>query len=105
VSSEIPVPQEEPPWREGPQPRVTSWVPGHRPALRVWTGRRWVYAEVQARHDYPPPDGRVVYRVLMRVRADVHSVRAYRWPQPGLRVAHGPREPSEQPSHIDSATA
>ncbi|WP_374987164.1 hypothetical protein [Streptomyces fradiae] len=105
MSSDIPVPVEEPPWRPeaGSEPEVTSWPPGRRPALRVWDGTAWQYAPVQARHTYP--DGRTVYQVLMPVEGGGRTSRSYRWPQPGLRRAHAPAPPSAGSGHIDSAEA
>ncbi|MFI6415376.1 hypothetical protein [Streptomyces sp. NPDC050585] len=105
MSSSIPVPAEERPWSpgDGPEPAVTTWPPGHRPAMHVWDGSRWRYAPVQSRQDHP--DGRTVYRLLVPAGEDGRSVRSYRWPQDGLRPAHGPTRTPETAARINSANA
>lgn len=99
---------EAPPWRpEQGALIVETWLPGHRPALRIWNGRVWRYAEVTAAHRYGPKGQptHVVYQATVPVADGVTSARCYRWPQPGLKVAHGPREPSTMARHIDSVNA
>jgi hypothetical protein len=80
------------PWRpgDGPRPRVTTWSPGNRPALAVWSHGKWRYAPVVARQDWA--DGTVRYQVEVDLRGDARvSVRMYQWPQLGLRAAHSPK--------------
>ncbi|WP_158857537.1 hypothetical protein [Streptomyces sp. NRRL B-1347] len=84
-------PEQAPPWRpeHGPAPQVHTWPCGGRPALEVYANGRWRYAPVGARHDYA--DGRVAYLVEVDLDGSTSvSHRAYWWPQPGLRKAHGP---------------
>ncbi|WP_433860217.1 hypothetical protein [Streptomyces kronopolitis] len=87
----IPEPTEARPWRQpedGPEPKVTTWPPGDRPALRVWSHGKWRYAPVMARQDWA--DGRVFYQLSVDLTGGTSvTARMYQWPQPGLRVAHG----------------
>ncbi|MEU4492654.1 hypothetical protein AB0F96_04130 [Streptomyces sp. NPDC023998] len=86
----IPEPTEASPWRpeDGPEPKVTVWPKGDRPALRVWSHGTWRYAVVEARQDWS--DGRVFYRVSVDLLGDTSvTSRLYQWPQPGLRASHG----------------
>lgn len=51
----------------------------------------WRYAPVYARQDYA--DGSVVYQVSVDLLGDTTAThQLYTWPQPGLRIAHGPRD-------------
>ncbi|MEU4932077.1 hypothetical protein AB0G54_37180 [Streptomyces yokosukanensis] len=89
TAEEIPEPVTARPWRreDGPRPKVTTWPPGRRPALAVWSAGAWRTAPVMARQDWA--DGRVFYQVEVDLRGDtLVSCRMYQWPQPGLRVAY-----------------
>ncbi|MGW7090026.1 hypothetical protein ACWGH2_41955 [Streptomyces sp. NPDC054871] len=92
MSSEaIPEPVEARPWRpeDGPEPDVTTWPSGSRPALSVWSRGAWRHAPVTARQVWA--DGRVFYQVTVDLRGNLAvSARTYEWPQPGLRVAERP---------------
>ncbi|MET9528193.1 hypothetical protein [Streptomyces coeruleorubidus] len=93
TTDDIPEPAVARPWRpsDGEQPRVTTWPPGNRPALRVWSHGAWRYAPVRARQDWA--DGRVFYQVEIDLRGDTTVVtRMYEWPQPGLRAPRAPRQ-------------
>lgn len=98
VSEQIDAPEQVPPWRpeDGPAPRVWCWPPGDQPALYVYDGGRWKYAPVMARLDHA--DGRTEYQVTLQSDPDRGTVhRAYWWPQPGLRRAHGSHaEPTDR---------
>lgn len=101
VSEEIPEPEAARPWRgpeDGPWPVVRTWPAGAGPALEVWSAGRWRYAPVLARQDWA--DGSVYDQVSVDLRGETSATtRMYRWPQPGLRVAHGSRsEPSTAPN-------
>ena len=71
----------------GPEPRVRTWPPGRRPAMRVYAEGAWRRAWVLQRQDWP--DGRTAYMldVLLPSRppipGDPHSqdyfVRTYWW--------------------------
>lgn len=92
-------PEQAPPWRpeHGPPPKVWTWPPGDRPALRVWANGAWRYAAVTARHDYE--DGRYAYHVEIDVDGSASvKHRAYWWrPETGrIKLLHGTR--SAQPS-------
>lgn len=94
--SSIPEPEQGRPWRpeDGPRPVVWTWPKADRPALKVWSAGAWRYAPVMARQDWA--DGSVRYQVSVDLRGDtLVTARTYRWPQPGLRVAH---ESSSAPS-------
>lgn len=97
--SEIEEPQPARPWRpeDGPRPQVWTWPNNARPALAVWSAGRWRYASVRARQVWG--DGSVYYQVLVDLHGDTRvTTRLYRWPQPGLRVAHrSPVKPSQGP--------
>ncbi|WP_030372429.1 hypothetical protein [Streptomyces rimosus] len=91
---EIEEPEQVPPWREedGPRPRVWRWPAGDTPALyvsvRIRGREKILYAPVRARLDHP--DGTVAYHVDINL-GDGTVHRAYRWPQPGLHIAHRSR--------------
>ncbi|MFI7142894.1 hypothetical protein ACIBQ5_35885 [Streptomyces massasporeus] len=92
---EIPEPVPARPWRreDGPEPKVTTWPTGNRPALAVWSHGRWRYAPIMARQDWA--DGRVFYQVEVDLLGDTTiRARLYQWPQPGLRAEHGPPRPA-----------
>ncbi|MFE9993472.1 hypothetical protein [Streptomyces avermitilis] len=101
MSEEIREPEEARPWRgpdDGPWPVVRTWPGGARPALEVWSAGRWWQARVMARQDWA--DGSVYYQVSVDLRGDTSvTTRLCRWPQPGLRVAHGSgSDPSTTPN-------
>ncbi|MFI7415295.1 hypothetical protein ACIBU0_42345 [Streptomyces sp. NPDC049627] len=88
--STIPEPEPARPWRpsDGPEPEVSTWPPGDRPALEVWSAGKWRYAAVTARQDWA--DGTIRYQVLVDLLGDTTvTSRTYQWPQPGLRRCHG----------------
>ncbi|MGW9031428.1 hypothetical protein ACWGQ5_46920 [Streptomyces sp. NPDC055722] len=60
TAADPPEPEEARPWRssDGPPPKVSTWLAGDRPALKVFSHGAWRYAPVLARQDYA--DGRVV---------------------------------------------
>jgi hypothetical protein len=92
TTDDIPEPTVARPWRpsDGAKPKVTTWPPGDRPALKVWSHGAWRYAPVRARQDWA--DGRVFYQVEVDLRGDTTVVtRMYEWPQPGLRKGYRPR--------------
>lgn len=97
--STIEEPTQSRPWRpeDGPPPTVTAWPHNDRPALRVWSDGAWRYAPVRARQDWA--DGSVHYQVEIDPHGDTSvTTRLYRWPQPGLRMAHGSSvKPSQGP--------
>jgi hypothetical protein len=69
---------------DGPPPEVWTWPYGDRPALQVWSAGVWRRAPVLARQNWA--DGSVRYQVEVDLRGDAMvTVRAYRWPQSGLR--------------------
>ncbi|MFF9638789.1 hypothetical protein ACF1D2_29945 [Streptomyces bacillaris] len=81
------------PWRpeHGPEPTVRCWHGAGRPALLVRSAGKWRYAPVHARQDYA--NGSVAYQVTVDLLGDTTAThQLYTWPQPGLRVAHGPRD-------------
>ncbi|MBK6017723.1 hypothetical protein [Streptomyces sp. MBT53] len=102
TAEEIPEPVTARPWRreDGPRPKVTTWPPGRRPALAVWSGGAWRTAPVMARQDWA--DGRVFYQVEVDLRGDtLVSCRMYQWPQPGLRRAYNaPGSESESDQRV-----
>ncbi|MEU7228869.1 hypothetical protein [Streptomyces chrestomyceticus] len=89
---EIEEPEQVPPWRDGPRPRVLTWPAGDTPALyvsvRIRGQEQVLYAPVRARLEYP--DGSAECHVDIDL-GDGTVHRAYRWPQPGLRIAHRSR--------------
>lgn len=93
------IPEAEParPWRaeDGAQPVVWTWPKSDPPVLWVRSGGAWRYATVMAKQVWA--DGSTVYQVAIDLRGDTSvSARLYRWPQPGLKVAHRSRfEPSK----------
>jgi hypothetical protein len=90
--SSIPEPEQSRPWRpeDGPEPTVTVWPPGERPALEVWCRGKWRYAPVTARQDWP--DGTVHYQVSVPLHSDMAVTSClYQWPQPGLRAVRSGR--------------
>lgn len=94
-----PEPTEARPWRSewGTPPRVTVYHRVWGPALYVWLQGRWRYAVVMARQDWA--EGGVYYQVSLKMRDGDRYCRTYRWPQPGLRVAHlaGGTRPHKRP--------
>ncbi|MFF1284313.1 hypothetical protein ACFVY4_26675 [Streptomyces sp. NPDC058299] len=85
------VPEAEParPWRpeDGPRPVVWTWPRADPPALWVGAHGAWRWATVTAKQVWG--DGTVYYQVTVDLRGDTTAtVCLYRWPQPGLRVAH-----------------
>ncbi|MEU9925087.1 hypothetical protein AB0H51_28030 [Streptomyces griseoluteus] len=90
------------PWREedGPRPQVWTWPRTDPPALWVMSGGRPRRATVIARQDWA--DGSVYYQVTVDLHGDTTKrILLYRWPQPGLSVAH---RSSAQPSRdVDPA--
>ncbi|TGB03225.1 hypothetical protein [Streptomyces sp. MZ04] len=88
-TTEIREPEQARPWRpgDGPEPTVTTWPAGDRPALRVWSHGSWRYAPVLALQEWA--DGTIVYQVSVDLRGDTAVTTClYRWPQEGLRSAH-----------------
>lgn len=76
------------PWRpeDGPRPVVWTWPPSDPPVLWVqFDGRRWP-GTVLAKQVWA--DG-VRYQVSVNLGGDTRTyIRLFRWPQPGLSVAH-----------------
>jgi len=92
AADEIPEPEPSRPWRpeDGPEPVVWTWPKTDRPALAVWSHGAWRWAEVTAKQVWA--DGSVHYQVAVDLRGDTSvTAQLYRWPQPGLRVAHRSR--------------
>jgi hypothetical protein len=66
---------------------VWTWPRTDRPALWVWSGGRWRWAEVTAKQVWA--DGSTYYRVAVDLNGDTSvTSQLYKWPQPGLRLAH-----------------
>ncbi|MFK8843700.1 hypothetical protein [Streptomyces sp. Ac-502] len=90
MGEQIKQPEQVPPVGVRGRVRTSRVVvaPGDRPALYVYDGGAWKYAHVMARLDHA--DSRTEYRVPLQTSRDRGTVhRAYWWPRPGLRHAHG----------------
>jgi hypothetical protein len=89
-------PEQARPWapEDGPEPRMTIYSYGHKPALRALVDGHWLWMDVGMRADYQ--DGRVAYHGDIQLpypggNWQSHR-RAYWWPQPGqLRIALRPQ--------------
>lgn len=89
------------PWRpeDGPKPVAWMWPRLDPPAVWVRSGGRLRRATVMAKQVWA--DGSTYYQVAVDLHGDT-TVRTllYRWPQPGLRMAH--RSPYEPTTGIDT---
>ncbi|MER6031849.1 hypothetical protein [Streptomyces sp. NPDC001851] len=85
----IPEPVPARPWRrdtDGPEPKVTTYLPGGAPALEVLSQRAWRRATVVSRQAWAA--GRVLHQVRVRPSDTApETFCLFQWPQDGLRVA------------------
>lgn len=95
MSDDIPDAVEHPPWRpsDGPEPTVLVYPHRQRPTLQVRYRGAWLTGEVYGRQDWA--NGAVIYQINFLAEMGSSIIRAYRWPQPGLRLPAAVRPGSD----------